>query len=79
MPMPSLDGQQTVGDVTGLCMSADPTSVGDAADFITHAISTEQVSEVAEAGYLVPSNSEAAESEAFLPSDQLPANAAGSK
>ncbi len=75
MPMPALDSEQTVGDVTGLCMAADATSVGDAADFITHAISTDSVSAVAEVGYLVPSNNEAAESEAFLQPDQKPLNA----
>jgi len=75
MPMPTLDAEKTIGDVAGLCMSAEATSRGDAADFIVHAISSESVSEVAEAGYLVPSNNEVAESEAFLQTDQLPANA----
>jgi multiple sugar transport system substrate-binding protein len=75
MPMPTLESEQTVGDVTGLCISAGATSTGAAADFIVHAISTESVSEVAQAGYLVPSNNEVAESEAFLQTDQLPAHA----
>ena len=75
MPMPTLDAEKTVGDVAGLCMSAEATSRGDAADFIVHAISSESVSEVAEAGYLVPSNNEVAESDAFLQPDQLPASA----
>lgn len=74
MPMPSLDDEKTVGDVTGICMSAETASVGDAADFITEAISTESVAEVAEAGYLVPSNSEVAGSDAFLQPDELPAH-----
>jgi multiple sugar transport system substrate-binding protein len=75
MPMPTLDGDKTIGDVAGLCMSAEVVSRGDAADFIVHAISTESVSEVAEAGYLVPSNNEVAESDAFLQPDQLPVSA----
>jgi multiple sugar transport system substrate-binding protein len=75
MPMPALDGAQTVGEVNGLCMAGSATSVGDAADFITHAISTESVAEVARAGYLVPSNNEVAESDSFLQPDQKPMDA----
>ena len=75
MPIPILDNSRTVGDVTGLCMSSKPESVSAAADFIVHAISTTSVSEVAEAGYLVPSNNEVSESEAFLQTDKLPAHA----
>lgn len=76
MPMPVLDSQTTVGDVSGLCISAEPSSVSAAADFIVDIISTEAVERVAEAGYLVPSNNEVAEGEAFLQPDQLPAHAA---
>jgi multiple sugar transport system substrate-binding protein len=74
MPMPTLESATTVGDVTGLCLAADPGSTSAAADFIVHAISAESVSQVAEAGYLVPANNEAAESDAFLQRDRLPAS-----
>lgn len=74
MPMPSLGAEKTVGDVTGLCLSAEAASPGAAADFIVHAISAESVAQIAEAGYLVPSNNEVAESDAFLQPDRLPAN-----
>lgn len=74
MPMPTLESSTTVGDVTGLCLAADPGSTSAAADFIVHAISTESVSQVAEAGYLVPANNEVAESDAFLQRDRLPAS-----
>lgn len=75
MPMPTLDSETTVGDVTGICLSGDPSSVSDAADFIVHAISAESVAEVAEAGYLVPANNEVAESDAFLQPALMPAHA----
>lgn len=75
MPMPVLDSDTTVGDVSGLCISANPESVSAAADFIVDMISSESVARVAEAGYLVPSNNEVAEAETFLQSDQLPAHA----
>lgn len=75
MPMPVLDSETTVGDVSGLCLSSDPASVSAAADFVVHAISAESVAEVAEAGYLVPANNEVAESPAFLQPEQLPEHA----
>jgi multiple sugar transport system substrate-binding protein len=74
MPMPVIENTRTVGSVTGLCMSSEPAGVSAAADFIVDAISAESVSEVAEAGYLVPSNNEVSESEAFLQTDRLPAH-----
>jgi multiple sugar transport system substrate-binding protein len=74
MPMPTLDTETTVGDVTGLCLAAEPASTSAAADFIVHAISAESVSQVAEAGYLVPANNQVAESDAFLQPDRLPAH-----
>lgn len=75
MPMPALDNEHTIGDVSGICISAAPRSVSAAADFVVHAISTETVSQVASAGYLVPANNEVAESDSFLQRDQLPAHA----
>lgn len=75
MPMPMLDTGTTVGDVSGLCISAQPASVSAAAEFLVDTISTESVERVAEAGYLVPSNNEVAEDKAFLQPDQLPAHA----
>ena len=75
MPMPTIEQSRTVGSVTGLCMSSQPESVSAAADFIVDAISAESVSKVAEAGYLVPSNNEVSESDAFLQPDQLPEHA----
>lgn len=74
MPMPTLDDETTVGDVSGICMAASPKSYSDAADFIVDLISAESVSKVAEAGYLVPSHNEVAESEAFLQPERLPAH-----
>ncbi|MDN5893766.1 MAG: extracellular solute-binding protein [Nocardioides sp.] len=74
MPMPILDDETTVGDVSGICMSANPASYSDAADFIVNAISAKSVAKVAEAGYLVPSHNEVAESDAFLQPDKLPAH-----
>jgi len=65
MPFPIIQTSATTGDITGLCMSAD-AQAPDAADLIVHAISAESVAKVAAAGYVVPSNLEVSESEAFL-------------
>lgn len=72
MAMPSLDGSATVGDFTGLCISREPASTPEAADFLAHATSAEWVSRVAQAGYLAPANLEVAYSDDFLQPGRLP-------
>ncbi|GAA2143195.1 sugar ABC transporter substrate-binding protein [Nocardioides koreensis] len=76
MPMPSLDGGATVGDITGLCLSADAASSSAAADFLVHALSTEAVSRVVRSGYLVPANLEVAASDDFRQPGRLPNHSA---
>jgi multiple sugar transport system substrate-binding protein len=75
MPMPVLDQPGTVGQVTGLCMSADTRTPALAADFMVKMMSTEAVQRVAHAGYLVPANLEVALSDDFLQPGRLPAHA----
>lgn len=67
LPFPRVEDYATVGDITGLCMSTDAPAE-EAADLIVHAISADSVTTVAEAGYLLPTNLEVAESEEFLAS-----------
>ena len=43
MPIPSIEGQATVGEITGLCISQDAESPATAADFMVYASSTEAV------------------------------------
>lgn len=73
--MPNLDGAATVGDISGLCISADSEVTGDAADFIAHAVSDEAFQTVTETGYIVPANTEVASSEVFLDETQQPEHA----
>ena len=76
MPMPTMDDRATVGDVSGLCISARPVAtIPQAADFLVYLASAEAVARVATAGYLVPANLQVAASEDFLQSDQRPATA----
>jgi multiple sugar transport system substrate-binding protein len=75
MPIPSIEGAATVGDITGLCISQDAESPATSADFLVYATSTDAVTEVARAGYLQPANQEVAFSDALLQPDNLPLSA----
>jgi multiple sugar transport system substrate-binding protein len=75
MPMPSMDRAATIGDFTGLCISSESASVGQAADFLVYAIGEEAFGRVTRAGYLAPANLDVATSEAFLQREQQPAHA----
>lgn len=76
LPMPIIDSRATVGDVNGLCISADSEVIGDAADFIAYAVSDAAIATVAKTGYIVPANTQVAASEDFLGTDDEPANSA---
>ncbi len=76
MPMPAIDDAATIGDISGLCISARPAAtIPQAADFLVYVVSAEAVARVATAGYLVPANLQVAASADFLQPDQLPATA----
>jgi multiple sugar transport system substrate-binding protein len=76
LPMPVIDDRATVGDISGLCISADSEVTGDAADFIAYAVSDSAMSTVATTGYIVPANTSVAASPQFLAPYDEPANAA---
>lgn len=76
LPMPTIDSRATVGDISGLCLSADSEVTGDAADFIAYAVSDAAIATVASTGYIVPANTSVAASDDFLAPDLEPANAA---
>ncbi|WP_139306450.1 ABC transporter substrate-binding protein [Nocardioides exalbidus] len=76
MPMPTINDRATVGDITGLCLSADSKVTGDAADFIAYAVSDAASATVAKTGYIVPANTEVASSDDFLAPELEPADAA---
>ncbi|MGD9957877.1 ABC transporter substrate-binding protein [Nocardioides sp.] len=75
MAMPSLGKEQTVGDITGLCLAKDAAAPEEAADFMYYLASAGAVSRVADAGYLVPANLEVAASDSFLQPGRQPATA----
>ena len=70
--MPTVEDTATVGDITGLCISAETKRVGEAADLLVDLVSSESVSAVVRAGYLSPANTTVALSEAFLQPGRQP-------
>ena len=75
MPMPTIEDRATVGDIAGLCISAESENVGDAADFIAFAVSDAAIATVSSTGYIVPANTQVAASDDFLAPDDEPASA----
>ena len=75
MPLPALDDEVTVGEISGLCISRDASGVARAADFLVHAVSNVAVSRVVDAGYLVPANLQVALSDDFLQPGREPEHA----
>jgi multiple sugar transport system substrate-binding protein len=75
MPMPTLDSQATVGEISGLCIAQDAESPATAADFLVYATSTEAVTEVVRAGFLQPANQEVAFADDFLQPTKQPQSA----
>lgn len=73
--MPVIEDPATVGDIDGLCISADTEHVNDAADFLAYAVSDAALEVVTRTGYIVPANTEVAGSEAFLWPGREPAHA----
>jgi multiple sugar transport system substrate-binding protein len=74
MPMPTVGGPATIGEVSGLCI-APGDHVQQTADFLVHVISDDSVQALAESGVVVPANLTVARSDAFLQPDQQPAHA----
>ena len=76
MPMPAIDDRATIGDISGLCISARPAAtIPQAADFLVYLASAEAVARVATAGYLVPANLQVVASDDFRQPDLRPASA----
>lgn len=74
--IPSIERSATVGDVSGMCVSADTANAAAAADFLVHMASSVSVRRVASEGYLVPANLEVALSSVFVQPGQAPDHSA---
>lgn len=74
MPLPRISSGATIGSMSGLCISSTSEEVSEAADFLTAVISDEGAQTLAATGYVMPSNIDAVNSDAFLQSGQRPLN-----
>jgi multiple sugar transport system substrate-binding protein len=74
--MPSIERSATVGDIEGMCVSAETGNVAAAADFLAHMTSSVSVRRVAAEGYQVPANLEVALGPGFLQPGLAPDHAA---
>jgi multiple sugar transport system substrate-binding protein len=75
MPFPRNSRYATVAKFSALCMSADSEHISESADVLNALISQTAMSDVARQGYLVPSNTQVAVSDAFLQPLVQPAGA----
>ncbi len=76
MPMPELDDDATIGDLTGVCVAEGPQErVEQSADFLVNLLSDDSVTTMASTGYLMPTKLDVSFSDAFLQPDLQPANA----
>jgi multiple sugar transport system substrate-binding protein len=75
MPLPRIGSNATVGDSSGLCLSAATLHPEETADFLAYAVSAEAAGLLAATGYVVPTNLVAVHSGSFLQAGSPPANA----
>jgi len=75
MALPTVSSSATLGDYSGLCMSADTEQTQAAGDLLAYLVSRPAVALVAQAGFMVPASTEVAMSDDFLQPTQRPQHA----
>lgn len=75
MPLPRVGSKATVGDSRGLCLAEASEHPEKTADFLAYAVSNDAQAQLAATGYVVPTNTDVANSEVFLQPGEYPANA----
>lgn len=75
MPLPRIDSKATSGDSKGLCLAESSEHPEETADFLAYAVSSEAMTLLAATGYVVPTNLDVANSDAFLQPTQAPVSA----
>lgn len=73
--MPGIERAATVGEVSGMCVSAETADAAAAADFLVHMATVNSVRRVVDEGYLVPANLQVAFSPDFVQPGRSPAHA----
>ena len=73
--LPTVSDSVTLGDYTGLCMSAATKQTQAAGDLLAYLVSRPAVALVAQAGFMVPASTEVGMSDDFLQPTQRPTHA----
>jgi len=76
MPLPKIGTRATTGESSGLCLSSASKHPEKTADFLAYAVSDDAMALLASTGYVVPTNLDVVNSDAFLQPDEMPASAA---
>jgi multiple sugar transport system substrate-binding protein len=76
MPLPKIGTRATSGRSTGLCLSSTSAHPEKTADFLAYAVSDDAMALLASTGYVVPTNLDVVNSDAFLQPSEMPASAA---
>lgn len=75
MPLPKVRSKATIGQSSGLCLSSASKHPEKTADFLAYAVSNDATALLADTGYVVPTNLDIVNSDAFLQPDEMPASA----
>ncbi|HEX2894804.1 MAG TPA: extracellular solute-binding protein [Marmoricola sp.] len=75
MPLPRVGTRASTGSSSGLCLSSASKHPEKTADFLAYAVSDDAMALLASTGYVVPTNLDVANSDAFLQADKMPSNA----
>jgi multiple sugar transport system substrate-binding protein len=75
MPLPKVGTRATSGRSTGLCLSSTSAHPEKTADFLAYAVSDDAMALLASTGYVVPTNLDVVNSDAFLQPSEMPASA----
>lgn len=75
MPIPRIGSKSTAAQARALCLSSRSEHVDAAADFIAAAVSAQSEEALARTGYVVPTNLDVLNADAFLQPTQQPADA----
>ncbi len=76
MPLPRIGAKATIGQSSGLCLSSSSEHPGKTADFLAYAVSDDAMALLASTGYVVPTNLDVVNSDAFRQPTEMPASSA---
>jgi multiple sugar transport system substrate-binding protein len=76
MPLPKIGTRATIGRSSGLCLSSSSEHPEKTADFLAYAVSDESMALLASTGYVVPTNLDVVNSDAFAQPSEMPASSA---